>query len=360
MGGVQNLIRGLQINLSSNPYFNLPSSTWKDVAKAAVYNGAIPIAIALAIAAFLKVASYRRGHERNAKSSGHMCVEKLDGISNVEYALICEFAWIGYAFFCKRGNEIANTLAFTCLLYWGIRLKALWNDKKIQQLLVCIITPSIIISMVMAFTTYSQIVMRLNQYIVPTMFLIVLDQYMHLGKTKNVKIMIVLVALLSTLLLKSSYEFVYRDAEIKALDTKVSEGIYKGIYTTEERADTLVKMEEYLSEKVNKDEKVLFMETVPFAYLMTEGISWAPSTWDISLYTYGYNDDTLYQEYFKMKGDYPDKIIYINSGRDAIMSIDVPDYKFTQFVNKQYTLISDEIVGTMRVVLYEKNSSLAS
>ena len=43
----------------------------------------------------------------------------------------------------------------------------------------------------------------------------------------------------------------------------------------------------------------LFMETTPFAYLMTDAKACTPSTWDISLYSYNFNDDSLYQRYFE-------------------------------------------------------------
>ena len=150
------------------------------------------------------------------------------------------------------------------------------------------------------------------------------------------------------------YSYVYRDAPIFQLNSKVDNGIYKGLYTTEQRKNGVIELQLILNDNLNPDDTVLFMETVPMAYLMTEAKPCTPSTWDISQYTYGFNDDTLYQKYFEKIGGIPKKIVYIDQGRDECLSIDKEGYKFNVFVNENYNLIyrNDKMYFPIRI--YEK------
>lgn len=134
------------------------------------------------------------------------------------------------------------------------------------------------------------------------------------------------------------YGYVYREAPLKEMNYKISSGVYKGLYTTQERAEGLLEIEDTIRKITDKKDNVLFMEVVPFAYLMTEANACTPSTWDISLYSYGFNYDVQYRSYFTVMNCIPDKIIYIDTGRDDHLSIDEPEYRFNEFVNKNYTL----------------------
>ena len=112
-------------------------------------------------------------------------------------------------------------------------------------------------------------------------------------------------------------------------------------------------MEKTIKSSTNSLDTVLFMDCVPMAYLMTDARHTAPSTWDIQLYTYGFKDDTLLQKYFKTVNRTPDKIIYIFTGRDKVLSIDSKDYKFNDYVNRNYKLTSN-INAYYPVKIYEK------
>ena len=106
---------------------------------------------------------------------------------------------------------------------------------------------------------------------------------------------------------------------------------------------------------INSEDSVLFMEVVPMAYLMTNARYCTPSTWDIMLYTYGFNDDTIMKRYFETVGEMPDYIVYIDTGRDACLSIEKDDYLFTQFVLSNYEKQSEtEFGNSLEIILYEK------
>ena len=149
------------------------------------------------------------------------------------------------------------------------------------------------------------------------------------------------------------YGFIYRDMPIKQLKYKVESGIYKNLYTTKERGEGLELLEKTIKSETNANERILFMDNTPMAYLMTEAQHCAPSTWDIQLYSYKFTEDTLLRKYFVNTGKMPDKIIYIFTGIDKILSIDSENYKFNSFVNNNYELTSN-IDGFFPIRIYGK------
>ncbi|MCI9133751.1 MAG: hypothetical protein HFI31_06130 [Lachnospiraceae bacterium] len=131
--------------------------------------------------------------------------------------------------------------------------------------------------------------------------------------------------------------------------------MYKGIYTSEERATALMDLETYIKDHTTDDDKLLFMEVVSMAYLMSNGEFCTPSPWDITLYSYGFNDDRIMRTYLGIVEDYPTKIIYIDTGRDEILSIDCPGYQFNEFVEKDYESTNIRKIGDMfEIKIYER------
>ena len=120
----------------------------------------------------------------------------------------------------------------------------------------------------------------------------------------------------------NAYAYVYRDESIRRLNTVVAEGPYRGMYTTEKRANGLIELDSIIDKYVDTNDYVLAMDNDPFIYLMSEGRICTPSTWDMALYSYNFDQPDIYYDYFKVVGTEPTKIIYFNYGRDKIMSID--------------------------------------
>ena len=149
------------------------------------------------------------------------------------------------------------------------------------------------------------------------------------------------------------YGYVYRDNPISQLNYKVESGIYKGLYTTEGKGKGLEELEKTIRLETNHSEKILFMDNAPMAYLMTDATHCAPSTWEIQSYSYGFKDDKLLRKYFERTGCTPDKIIYIFTGRDKVLSIDSENYKFNDYVNTNYKL-TKEIKGYFPIKIYNK------
>lgn len=77
---------------------------------------------------------------------------------------------------------------------------------------------------------------------------------------------------------RGAYWFVYRDMPYQQLDTKVKEGIWKGCYTTSERADTVVQIEKEMKDRTTPDDQVLCYGNWPcFLNLLSDGQLCAPN-----------------------------------------------------------------------------------
>lgn len=136
----------------------------------------------------------------------------------------------------------------------------------------------------------------------------------------------------------NAYAYVYRDESIRRLNTVVAEGPYRGMYTTEKRANGLIELDSIIDKYVDTNDYVLAMDNDPFIYLMSEGRICTPSTWDMALYSYNFDQPDIYYDYFKVVGTEPTKIIYFNYGRDKIMSIDT-EYSFNEYVLANFDLV---------------------
>lgn len=161
----------------------------------------------------------------------------------------------------------------------------------------------------------------------------------------------------------SDFKYVYRDESITTLDYKVKEGVYAGIYTTEARAKALPELEKYLNTIVKEDEYYAFRDNVPCGYLMTHhGRMCDIATWDCLQYTYGRNSPARLFDYYKRKNAIPDKIIYVDYGRDDNLSIEDNNYRYNDFVNEYYTLVDNVKLNTIfnHVMVYEYNGQFDS
>lgn len=154
----------------------------------------------------------------------------------------------------------------------------------------------------------------------------------------------------------SDYYYMYRDSLVIDCDYKVERGVYKGIYTTQVRANDLPELEEYLNTAIGDDEEYAFRDNVPAAYLMMHhGTMVDKATWDCLNYSYHKNaPDTLYA-YYVRRGTFPKKYIYIDFGRDENLSCEDEDYKLNEFIDTYYEKTEDFALNEIfyHIVVYE-------
>lgn len=179
--------------------------------------------------------------------------------------------------------------------------------------------------------------------------------YMWMPRIKiKVFSLIAILAFFATIQMIDRFADSKDDASLRQCTYHIDTGIFKGIYSGEDVAKRLLAQERYLNNLLKSTDKVLYMECVEYAYLMTNAIPFAPSTFDESMYSYGFNDDTIYQRYFKTMEGFPDYIIYIDTGRDPVLSIDVPNYHFTKFVKDNYDMMDRQSIYGKDIVVYKR------
>lgn len=150
-----------------------------------------------------------------------------------------------------------------------------------------------------------------------------------------------------------SYNYVYRDSPIKTLTTKVDAGIWKGCYTTESRAKDVVGLESYIRSVTDEEDEVFFQDWVSFAYLMNRGKACTPSALDPCTYTYGTNYPEILYDYYYSEEKVPGKIIYIDFGRDSLLSIENPEWSYNEFVETCYQYSGEYKNDSFRVLVYQ-------
>lgn len=164
----------------------------------------------------------------------------------------------------------------------------------------------------------------------------------------------VLVCSTLCMLLRINYRHVYRDEPMAALTEQLDSGVWKGCYTTPEHADAARFLESTIRDMTGPGDQVLFCEWVSFAYLMSDGEAFTPSTLNNIPFAHGINEPAIMYDYFEMRQDIPDKIIYVDYYWDQILSIEDETWKFNRFVEENYTFVRQEQCGDARVLLYER------
>ena len=83
------------------------------------------------------------------------------------------------------------------------------------------------------------------------------------------------------------------------------------------------------------------------------------STWDILQHSYQRNSPAILFDYYRRRDMIPDKIIYVDFGRDENLSIIEPEYRYNDWVNRYYDLVEDiELNDTyFHVMAYQYNGT---
>ena len=89
-------------------------------------------------------------------------------------------------------------------------------------------------------------------------------------------------------------------------------------------------------------------------YLMTDARICTPSSWDPTMYRYGFQDMNLFASYFELQKEIPDKILFLNSEGRAL-SIDDSDNLFAAFVRENCTCTLETDPGLFSVRVFEAN-----
>lgn len=352
-GSISNLIHGLTMMLVGNPYMRILRRMsikngcniilqWLKYPVVFLFGGIISV-IALFIVKAIVVDKKRNINIKSAFSIGI----PIGIISGLYYSY-------------KIENALMSLKSATAVLFIGvICYRIVYNkNKKLTAIFNIVAIPEIAAILILWKTVIGGISDR--YYVVFPMGLLCIlycyytldfsSKMVRLAATATMSIFCILIGL------AFNFGYLYREDSLGRLDTKIEQGIYKGIYTSEQKANSLTELEEYIKMNIDKNDKVLFMDCAPMAYLMSDAHYCTPATWEIMAYHYGINDDTVMKEYFALIQDIPDKIVYIDTGRDELLSIEKEEYQFNDFVNTHYysSSIGTEDIGIFRVKIYDR------
>lgn len=267
------------------------------------------------------------------------------------------FADIFSVAYLGRGVDQSATWAFSAVVYFGVFcIWGLCKEEKITWYLG--IYPVLYSIAAILLVANNANIARFSSsitVIVPLLY-VLFKQKSELIRWVATLIAVVLIMAIGY----TDFKYVYRDDAILNLDYKVESGVYKGIYTTADRAKDLPELEEYLNRIIGEDETYAFRDNVPSAYLMVHtGKVCEISTWDIMQYSYDRNSPAVVFDYYRRRDMIPDKIIYIDYGRDENVSIDDPDYRYNDWVNAYYDKVADFKLNETyyRIMVYQYNGT---
>ena len=152
----------------------------------------------------------------------------------------------------------------------------------------------------------------------------------------------------------STYSYVYRDQAIEYLNTKVSSGVFEGLYTSKERREFIMKFEDFISENTNSNETICVVTREPMIYVMSDARIQSPQTWDPQYLYRGYTSSEPLLSYFKdLNIEYPDTIIATNSAPSDFFENN--QYEIKEFINENYSLYRMEEIDGIKVAIWHYN-----
>ena len=173
---------------------------------------------------------------------------------------------------------------------------------------------------------------------------------------------IILTVAVTGSLLYANYKRIYQDVHVSEMTCQVQSGVYKGLYTSPERARDLPAIEHYLNSVIGEHDSYSFRDNVPFAFLMThKGKVCEVQTWDSLQYFCKKNSPEVLYDYYRVRDMIPDKIIYIQRGSesDQILSVQDTGWKYNQWIESYYDLVERvELNDTFPLILvYQYNGT---
>lgn len=327
-----------------------PNKTWAGVIDS--FRGPVKqgIKIFVPVSIFTFVFSKRYISEKNEKLNTAQCL-----LFAIVSAMFMHIMYLCYAY---RGNtSVIQLWGFTAVLYSVVLLIVKsYRDEKIIWYL-AIYPPVYAIAEIILLSNGATIGRFVNAYtvLIPILFVLL---------KSRVELVRILATVMAAGIIVSygyaGFHYVYRDDNFHNLTAKVESGVYKGNYTTPARAHDLPELEEYLNSIIGEDETYAFRDNVPSAYLMVHtGTVCEISTWDILQHSYHRNSPAVLFDYYRRRDMIPDKIIYVDYGRDENLSIVEDDYRYNDWVNAYYDLVEDiELNETFfHVMVYQYNGT---
>lgn len=244
-------------------------------------------------------------------------------------------------------------------LYVSILLLTIYKifkspDKRIRTpILYTLILPYLALVFLRTFTSNNNSLFLQTYAALPLVVLVpfILD-FKAKNRTNNQTI---IVLTLSTIFLCSSYMYIYRDENVSNLKIKIDKGIYKNLYTTQNRKDDIEHLEIVISNQLNSEATLMVANHFPAIYLMSGMQPLTPDVWDSFYGSQGYTDAGNVFEYFNAIGKSPDTIVFVDYEGNNYHYND-PKYVLNKYIYSHYTLkFIDKSEFAYKIIIFEKD-----
>ena len=283
--------------------------------------------------------------------------EKDDSLYSVLLLITAVFLFIGLHFLAGGIINKFTLINFT-KFSWFESFALLLIDKRDVKARILVFVSVVFFSVYLTSSAFNIYGFGSREYwlIAPcvmsfiTLLILILHFY---APVASYRVFCLIIFISVVLLYNLSIHFVYRDDAFKLLNTKVETGVWKGCYTTAQRSSDIQALEKAIRNFTEEQEKIMFLDWTSFGYLMSDGIACTCTALDPSSHTYDRNNPSEIFTYYSQEKTVPDKIIYIDYGRDEFLSIEEPTWIFNDFVLTFYKKTNSYTNSTFRVLVYE-------
>jgi len=219
---------------------------------------------------------------------------------------------VDFGFFIFFVTRAAGHTGFigTALLLFALPLWCITeNDKKDVTLFLLLFAGGLLFSMVYSYSSQCDLyVLSIGHNVAAIGAICIIKDFItdseNRGIVRNVALTVILAALVQTMVLR--FVNIYRDAPVKELNTLITEGPAKGLYTTSEHFETYKELLNMLKDCESKDKNVFITKLLPWGYLATDMKCAAHTTWRTTL-----DSERLMQYYEVLPEKWPQVIVVL-------------------------------------------------
>ena len=152
------------------------------------------------------------------------------------------------------------------------------------------------------------------------------------------------------------YLFVYGDVSIAKCwqGGRVTQGIYQGIYTSQQRQEYLAGMEHVVAEEVQPGDRVSVITLEPSIYLMSEGQIFAPWTFDAQYLFKGFYSDKPMTDYYRAYHDLPDIIFATDRMEKSRDILSNKEFTIHELLDAHYVLVRTAVIAGREIYVWKK------
>lgn len=343
-GSIEYFITGIKGFLANTPYFALEHATSLLQQAKRVWSRSVSVFSPVLVVILISAGIYRAFCKRKIETNEVKAL-LLAGV------VLGMMMYIGIRMFsafrsCESSNSIVFyqayldavwALAVIACLFWLLGLKY----SKLNKVFLALFIPEAVLYAVQLVVTVggdrSYLLAPTSLLVVPYVYAVERD-ILHSKLCK--RILFALVSVLVLCVTLSANLYVYRDNSLPELNTRMDSTVYKGLYTTEEHAEALAVLHDYITEYSNEDDLIFCNEFNSCIFLLSNAKYCTFSTGG-GCYEYGLVSDRILMEYMRITQKTPSVVVYASTWVKPKLSIDDADYELNTFFEENFDKVLD-------------------